>query len=147
MSFLFSPEALDLMSSHRLSLSSNLWHALNKTNHSFIAVGVEFVVVSGFKRHEFLGAVLSWILGDLWLDSILEVSQESHAVLEFHLEGLIVDGGPGTCDILLGAVFAAFAEFCFGLELIHQLDSVGIFRLEQPLMVIIDHLKPIQQKL
>jgi hypothetical protein len=54
---------------------------------------------------------------------------------------LIVNGRPSTYNVLTGAIFSTAAELGLRLELVHQLDSVGVFFLEQPLVIVVDHLK------
>jgi hypothetical protein len=126
-------------------LACDLGDALHKTNHSLIAVRVKFVVVSCLQRDELFSSILGWVFRDLWLDGVLEVGQEPHSVFQLDLEGLVVNGGPGAGDVLFGAVLAPFAELGFGLELVHELDSVSVLRLEQPLVLVVDHLELVRE--
>ena len=58
--FLLTEEAYDFMVGHTVSLFANCWDGLDESDHSLVALRIEFSVISGLDVGEFVGAVLLW---------------------------------------------------------------------------------------
>lgn len=135
-SFLLAPEAVDLVICQCICGIRVFRDTLYKSNHSLVAHGVEFLVVSGGDGLELFGSVGKWVLRDSWLKCIFKVSQESHAVLKVDLESLIIDGGPGTSDVGGLTLSTGLALLCLSLILIEELDPPEVLSIKFPLMIL-----------
>lgn len=97
MEFLNTIEALNSVIIHSIELiGPHGWNRLHETNHSAVAMSVEFIIISGLKGLELVRAILDWILGDFRFDCIFEIGEESEAIVELNLESLIIDWRPCT---------------------------------------------------
>ena len=90
MGLLLGIKAVDLVLVHAILFFADSWNGLNETNHGFIALGVEFAVVTRFNAIEFLRALSLWQGGYLRLNCVLEVGQEAKTVFELDLKRLVV---------------------------------------------------------
>jgi len=138
--FLLTEEAYDFMVGHTVSLFADCWNCLNESDHGLVALRVEFSVISGLDVAEFVGAILLWCFGNIVLNRIAEVGKESQAIFKLNLEGLIINGGPSSRDVLIRAVNSVFAEDGFSLELVHKLNLPGILFAELELVFVSDNL-------
>jgi hypothetical protein len=128
------------MVGHTVSLFADCWNCLNESDHGLVALRVEFSVISGLDVAEFVGAILLWCFGNIVLNRIAEVGKESQAIFKLNLEGLIINGGPSSRDVLIRAVNSVFAEDGFGLELVHKLNFPGVFFAELEFVFVSDYL-------
>jgi len=138
--FLLTEEAYDFMVGHTVSLFADCWNCLNESDHGLVALRVEFSVISGLDVAEFVGAILLWCFGNIVLNRIAEVGKESQAIFKLNLEGLIINGGPSSRDVLIRAVNSVFAEDGFSLELVNKLNLPGILFAELELVFVSDNL-------
>jgi len=136
MGLLLGIKAVDLVLVHAILFFADSWNSLNETDHGFIALGVEFAIVTRFNAIEFLRALSLWQGGYLRLDCVLEVGQEPKTVFELDLKRLVVYCWPGAYQVLLGTVYSIFAEDGLDLELVHQLDFPDVLLGEGELMVL-----------
>jgi hypothetical protein len=58
--FLLTEEAYDFMVGHTVSLFANRWDGLDESDHSIVALRIEFSEISGLDVGEYVGAVLLW---------------------------------------------------------------------------------------
>jgi len=103
---------------------------------------VEFVIVRRFQALEFLDKLLRWVLCNVGLDGVLEISDESESGVQLNLERLVVNGAPGAGNLLLLAVLALLAQLGLDLVLVHEFDLPDVFLWEFKLMVLAYNLKP-----
>jgi hypothetical protein len=75
-----------------MTFPNDFWHFLHKSYHRFIAVRIEFVVVTCFQGNKLFCSIFGWVFGDLRLHGVLEVCEESHSVFQLDFEGLVVNG-------------------------------------------------------
>ena len=134
---LYAIKALYSMVVHSVGLISFDWrHGLNESNHGLVAVSIKLIVISRFKRLEFIWAILCWFFWYLWLHRVFEVSQESKTILKFDLESLIVDGWPRSSNLVGLALATLGAVGCLSKILIHDLYFPWICVIEAPFVVI-----------
>ena len=86
MGLLLGIKAVDLVLVHAILFLADCWNGLHEANHGFVALGVEFAVVTSFNAVEFLGALSLWQGGYLGLHCVFEVGQEAKTVFELDLE-------------------------------------------------------------
>jgi len=88
---LLSVETVDLMLVHAIPFFAYGWNGLHETDHSFVALGVEFAVVTRLNVVEFLGSLSLWKGRYLGFDCVLEVGKETKTIFQLDLEGLVID--------------------------------------------------------
>ena len=119
MRLLLSVEANNFVIIHTVFFLVHYRDGLNKTNHCFVALGIEFAIITGLNRLKFAVSLCLWQRRKLWLDGVFEVGKETDAILKFDLERLVVYGGPGSGHVLLSASYSILAKNGLNLELIH----------------------------
>lgn len=127
MCLLLCEEANYLVVCHTVFLLVDHWNGLNEADHSFVALGVKFAVITGLYRLEPTISFSLWQSGELWLDRVFKVGKKPDAILKFDLKRLVIDGRPGSSHVLLCACHSVFAKYGLYLELIHQFDLPDIF--------------------
>lgn len=112
-------ETADLVVIHAVLLLADGRNGLHEAYHSLVALGVEFAVIAGLDAVKLLRTVCLRQRRYLWLDSVLEVGQETETVFQLDFERLIIDSGPRAYEVLLRAVDSVLAEDGFDLEFVH----------------------------
>lgn len=82
------------------------------------------------------------VLSDAVLDVIAEIRHKAHAVVQFDVERLVIDGRPLSIDDFFVALtfVATFAHHSFGFVALDEVDSINVFTGELELVSLIDHL-------
>jgi hypothetical protein len=146
MGFLDAVKALDHMVCHTILLFDDGGDCLDKTDHSFVTMGVEFTIIAGFDVLEFIRAFFDGLLGYFWLNGILQIGEESQTILQLDSERLVVNGRPFARQMLRGAGYAILAEDCLNLELVHELHFPDVFFNEGKLVILANYLESIKIK-
>lgn len=77
---LLSIEAYYFMFGHSVSLLWNAWDCLNESNHCFVTLWIKLSIITSFDWFKRWCTILNWILGDIWLDRVLEICKESNTI-------------------------------------------------------------------
>ena len=117
---------------------------LDEPNHCLAALRVELVVITRLNSHKLayslLNCLLERVFGNLVFDVVPKVGQKANSIVQFNVEGLVVDSCPFALNGFTVALLAFFAEDCLSLVVLHQIDPVDIFILELKLMALVDQL-------
>ena len=85
MLFLLSKEALHLMILHSEGLTRNLRQVVNKSNHSFGALRIKFVVITCFNLRPLINTFLLGlsvrVLSNAILNVISQISYKTHSII------------------------------------------------------------------
>lgn len=152
MLLLLSVEALDLMVLKGERLSSDFWQIVNEANHGLRAFRIKLIVIACFNLRPLVNALLLRLLvrvrGDILLNIVAQVSDEAHSVLEFDVQGLVVNSRPlSVNDLLIALAFlAAFAEDGLSLVALDQVDSVRVVLRKLELMALVNELDLVRHR-
>jgi hypothetical protein len=144
-SFLLTVKAGNFVICHSVSLLCPCWHCLHKANHCLITLRIEFAIITSFNVSKLTSSVLLGILRDGSFDVILEISKESQTVFKFYCEGLVINWGPRSCQMLCCARNSIFAKDCFYLGFVHELNFPDIFLCKWELLILSNNLELVRQ--
>lgn len=127
-------------------LSSDFGQVVDEADHGVCALRVKFIVVTSLNLgplvNAFLRGLFVGVFRNTVLDVIAKVGNKAHAIIQFDVECLVINGSPFSINNVLFtlSLVAAFAKDGFDLVALNQIDSVNIFASELELVALVDHL-------
>lgn len=115
-----SNKALCFMLAHCLLLPCDVRNILDKTNHRIVAFACKFIIITCFYSCEFKYTVFlsfhEWVLWNIWVNIISEISYKPLTCFEFYVHGLIIYHGPLSFNNFIVTLFSVFTKYSFCLE-------------------------------
>ena len=122
-------------------------YGLDKSNHCFVALRIKLLVGTWFYQGKFsntiLLCVLYGVLTHWWLNIVSKIGNESHAVIKFNVECLVIYRCPSSWNDITWAFSSFLANDSFAFIILHYVQSVNIFWFKIELVVSINQLDPV----
>ena len=119
-----------------------IWYRLDKSNHCFITLRIKLFIRTRFYLRKFPSArplcILERVFAHFWLNIVPEIGNESHAVIKFNVECLIIYWCPFSWNDFSWAFSSVLTKYSFAFIIFHNVQSVNVFRFKCKLIISIN---------